>query len=229
MAVVIAHRTCCRHAPENSIEGITRAAELGADGAEMDVRVTKDRVPVLLHDLLLLRTTGVPVPLPWLPLRTVRRVAGRGGGVPLAADAVAAARTRGLRPVLDVKDARAAPAVVAALEAAAGPAVSLWSQYEEAVTLFAGAGHVTDDVALLRDTFSPADHEQLLRDASRLGAGAVSAHWDAVDAAFIRRAADAGLRVYSWCQWADRHAEKVGLGLAGVVTDWPDLARRAGF
>lgn len=227
MALVIAHRTCPRDAPENSIEGIGRAGRLGADAVEMDVRLTRDGVPVLLHDPSLTRTMFVPLAVRRARLATIRRTARRHGGVPSLADALGA--LGGLRAVLDVKAASAAEAVVEALEALAVGPVSLWSQHETAVTSFARASHVSDDVALLRDTSGASEREQLLRDAARLGAGAVSAHWDAVDATFARQAADAGLRVYSWCQWRDRHAEKLGLGLAGVVTDWPRLARRAGL
>ncbi len=41
-AVIIAHRTCPRHAPENSLAGIRKAAELGADAVEIAVQRTLD-------------------------------------------------------------------------------------------------------------------------------------------------------------------------------------------
>ena len=53
--VIIAHRTSPRDAPENSLAGIRRSAELEADYVEIDVRLTRDGVPVMLHDALLLR------------------------------------------------------------------------------------------------------------------------------------------------------------------------------
>ena len=230
MTLVIAHRTCARHAPENSLAGIVRAARLGADAVEMDVRLTKDGVPVLLHDPFLLRTAFVPLPVRRMGLATIRRTVRRAGRLPTLADALDAtgAQSRVLRPVLDVKDPAAGEAVLDLLRARGETGVSLWSQHEAAVALFARAG-VSDDVALLRDTSTEAGRDQLLRDAVRCGAGAVSAHWDAVDPRFLRQAGDAGLRVYSWCQWRDRHAEKAGMGLHGVVTDWPDVARQAGI
>lgn len=228
MTLVIAHRTCPRHAAENSLEGVMRAAELGADAVEMDVRITRHVVPVLLHDPLLWRVTRVPLPVRWVGGRTAKELRHRRGCLPLLADALDLARRRGLRPVLDVKAPQAAPAVVRILEVGGGGPVSLWSQHVEAVAAFARSG-LSDDVALLRDTRSTPERDRLLHDAERLGAAAVSAHWDAVDAGFVRQAHDAGLRVYSWCQWLDRHAEKVGLGLDGVVTDWPDVARDVGL
>lgn len=229
MTLVIAHRTCPRHAPENSIEGIARAAELGADAVEMDVRLTRGSVPVLAHDAVAWQRGFVPVPVRWTGRSSTAGGARWGARLALVDALAAVRRWPGLRPVLDVKVPSAASSVVALLESVGGLPVSLWSQHESAVALFTAAGGVTDDVALLRDTFSVAGREQLLRDAERLGAGAVSAHWDAVDLPFVRQAGDAGVKVYSWCQWRDRHSEKLGIGLAGVVTDWPNVARDAGF
>jgi glycerophosphoryl diester phosphodiesterase len=47
---VWAHRGASDLAPENSLEAFLLAAELGADGVELDVRLTRDGVPVLVHD-----------------------------------------------------------------------------------------------------------------------------------------------------------------------------------
>lgn len=55
---VIAHRGASAYAPENTLEAIHTAADMGVEWVEFDVRLTKDDVPVLLHDDDLLRTTG---------------------------------------------------------------------------------------------------------------------------------------------------------------------------
>ncbi len=52
---IIAHRGGARnsdlfHASENSLEMIRFAENLGANGIEIDIRLTKDKVPVLFHD-----------------------------------------------------------------------------------------------------------------------------------------------------------------------------------
>ena len=52
--IVIAHRGDTRHAPENSLASIRAAKQNGADFAEIDVRLTKDGIPVVFHD----RRTG---------------------------------------------------------------------------------------------------------------------------------------------------------------------------
>ena len=44
--------------PENTLAAFDRAMALGVDGLELDVRLSRDGVPVLLHDPLLDRTTN---------------------------------------------------------------------------------------------------------------------------------------------------------------------------
>jgi len=48
--VVIAHRGASGERPENTLVSFDRAVELGSDGIEMDVWVTADGVPVIIHD-----------------------------------------------------------------------------------------------------------------------------------------------------------------------------------
>lgn len=54
---VIAHRGASAAAPENTLAAFTLAAELGADAVELDVKLSKDGVPILLHDETVDRTT----------------------------------------------------------------------------------------------------------------------------------------------------------------------------
>ncbi len=55
---IIGHRGCAGYAPENTLEGIHTAADMGVEWVELDVKLTKDQVPVIFHDEDLERTTG---------------------------------------------------------------------------------------------------------------------------------------------------------------------------
>lgn len=55
--VNIAHRGASAAAPENTLAAFERALELGADGIELDVRLSADRVPVVIHDATVDATT----------------------------------------------------------------------------------------------------------------------------------------------------------------------------
>ncbi|AWW28772.1 glycerophosphodiester phosphodiesterase [Echinicola strongylocentroti] len=55
--MVIAHRASHQQYPENSIPAIQEAIDLGVDMVELDIRVTADGVPVIMHDGTVDRTT----------------------------------------------------------------------------------------------------------------------------------------------------------------------------
>lgn len=54
--LVISHRGAAGLARENSVEALRAGVEAGADILEFDIRLTKDKVPVLVHDFHTLRT-----------------------------------------------------------------------------------------------------------------------------------------------------------------------------
>jgi glycerophosphoryl diester phosphodiesterase len=54
--LIIGHRGASAVAPENTLAAFSRAIRDGADGIEFDVRLSCDRVPVVIHDATLKRT-----------------------------------------------------------------------------------------------------------------------------------------------------------------------------
>jgi glycerophosphoryl diester phosphodiesterase len=53
----IAHRGASAAAPQNTLAAFRKAMELGADGVELDVQLSADGVPVVIHDLTVDKTT----------------------------------------------------------------------------------------------------------------------------------------------------------------------------
>ena len=81
--LIIGHRGAAGIVPENTLEGFRRAAALGADAVELDVRRLEDAL-VVFHDDTLDRTTSGRGPLKAQSLTAVRRLdAGCGQRVPL--------------------------------------------------------------------------------------------------------------------------------------------------
>ena len=57
--LIIGHRGASAVAPENTIAAFQAAIDAGADGIEFDVRLSRDGVPVVIHDDTLYRTHGI--------------------------------------------------------------------------------------------------------------------------------------------------------------------------
>ena len=55
---IIGHRGACGYAPENTLESISTAADMGIDWVELDVKLTSDDVPIIFHDDNLERVTS---------------------------------------------------------------------------------------------------------------------------------------------------------------------------
>lgn len=239
---LIAHRTCPLHAAENSLAGVQAAVDFGADLVEVDVRRTRDGVPVLMHDHSPGRTAtgrGSSALLRRLPLRVLPAslvtnlrlsgtLAGAGDPVPTLTAALASAAP-GLGFALDVKDAGAGPAVLGSVcEAGLRGRVLIWSQ-SEAVVSHCAAAAPEIEVALLRDTFDASATRRLLDEAVAWGARGVSVHQDVLDAALVDDAHGRGLAVYCWFQSLAVQDEKLPaaarFGLDGVVTNWVSEAR----
>jgi len=127
---VFAHRGGAGLAPENTRGAFKQAAELGVDGCELDVRLSKDGEVVVIHDATLERTTDADGPVSALTAAELERVdagfrfgagagfpwRGRSEGVPRLADVLA--DHPALAFIVEVKGddpavARAAAAVVA--------------------------------------------------------------------------------------------------------------------
>jgi len=71
---VVAHRGVRMKAPENTLPAIRLAIEMGYSFVEIDVRYTKDRVPVLLHDDKIDRTTNGKGPLKDYTLEEIQKL-----------------------------------------------------------------------------------------------------------------------------------------------------------
>jgi glycerophosphoryl diester phosphodiesterase len=61
--LILAHRGGCALGPENTLAAFDLGLQAGADGLELDVRLSADGVPVVHHDATLDRTTSHAGPL----------------------------------------------------------------------------------------------------------------------------------------------------------------------
>ena len=117
----IAHRGASAYAPENTLAAFRKAAELQADMVELDVQLTADGVPVVIHDLLVDRLTegrGAVGALTLAQLKTlsVRGPDGRREPIPTLEEALACCVEEGLGLYVELKAGSAVPAIVEAIQ-----------------------------------------------------------------------------------------------------------------
>src|SRR5262245_7648951 len=74
MPLVIAHRGASADAPENTIAAFELALDQGADALELDVHLSLDDQPVVIHDFTLERTTDGAGPVRARSMRELKRL-----------------------------------------------------------------------------------------------------------------------------------------------------------
>lgn len=111
MTVNCAHRGASAEAPENTFAAFALAIEQGARMIELDVRLSRDGVPVVIHDATLTRTTNGQGEVETLPASTLLSAdAGawfdarfRGERIPRLADVISFVRTHGVQLDIEMK------------------------------------------------------------------------------------------------------------------------------
>ncbi|EHM10770.1 glycerophosphoryl diester phosphodiesterase [Thermanaerovibrio velox DSM 12556] len=72
--MVIGHRGAAGLAPENTLGAIRKGLELGVQGIEVDVQLTRDGKPVIIHDFSVDRTSNGTGEVANLTLEEIRRL-----------------------------------------------------------------------------------------------------------------------------------------------------------
>lgn len=219
---VIAHRGASAYAPENTFAAFDLALAQGADALELDVRSTSDGRLVVLHDSRLLRTAG--------DLRAIATVRAHDlmsmapATRPPTLDAVLDRYGATTRWLVELKDSTpgAAHALAAALTARGLERAAVVQSFDAALLCRLRRSIPSLCVAPL---YRRAPSARRLRVIAAF-AGAVGVRHGAVDRTLMLRARTCGLAVRAWTANAETDIERLaGLGVAGVITDVPDVAR----
>ncbi len=229
---IVAHRGASRAAPENTLAAIRAAAVEGADGVEIDARLTRDAEPVLMHDPDLLRTTGDPRPVAHCLLTDLAALdAGAWFGRDYAGERI---------PHLEEALAAAAGFQIINLDLKSDPGTST-ELADRVLAVIAGspAGRLcriaAADSLILARCRERAPHipvGRLIESPNTPwqpeGLSFLSVREDLIDEPLLRRAADRGLEVWAWTvNDPDRARQLAQAGVAAVITNVPALLRAA--
>lgn len=214
----LAHRGDWRAAPENSLAAMEAAlAGPMCDGLEFDVRSSFDDVPVLLHDETLARVQHVPLTCSTL---TAAQLAEH--GVPTLAEVVKATRCEFFLDV-ELKEPVAGALDVIELERGRvdedGRSVArntAFSSFRAPILAWLAVQRPAWVRWLNAYDLSPGTVEL----ATSLGCSTISSAHQAIDAAGVARAADAGLEVAAWTvRDMDEYRRLEALGVSAICVE----------
>jgi glycerophosphoryl diester phosphodiesterase len=243
--LVVAHRGASAEEPENTLAAFDAAAREGADAVELDVRLTTDGVPVVLHDADVGSTTDGRGLVHTLTVAEVKRLDASGGRgprqeVPTLAEALEViGRYDGVAADLEIKNLPGEPAYdsprEAVLEATldalgtsgfGGPVLVSsfnWITIER-------SKEVVPEVATGFLTIAPIDPHAALVYARQAGHDFVLPQWPALLAAgepFVEQARAEGVRVGTWTVDREPDLETLfGWRVDAVASNVPALAVR---
>lgn len=228
--------------PESTLPAF-RAAARRDERVELDLRTTSDGVLVVLHDATLDRTTVCRGPVADVTAAQLRlqcptdRLGSPGSAegsrptrqripVPTLAELLAYMHRSGLRATVEIKDhpRTTATALARAVDRSGVPV----GQLEVHSFLPAAVAAVRRDIPGVATSSITTRRDQpvAIARALKLGTETISPQWP-VDAAFVRRAHAAGLRVVPWTLDAPTQVRAAArAGVDTVMTDDPTMARR---
>ncbi|WP_165989376.1 glycerophosphodiester phosphodiesterase [Streptomyces sp. YIM 98790] len=219
MTLVIAHRGDPYRARENTLASFRSALAAGADVVELDVRLTRDRVPVALHDTTLKRLWGHDLEVAGLTATEVRELTG--GGVPTLREALEVtfpARTLIDLPGPSAADARAVVAEVAA-EGAGG---RVYYCGDPGALRAVRRADPEAEISLTWKRAAPV-RDSLLREVRPAW---LNYRWSLLDERTVERARERGYQVCAWTADTARAMRRLlDLGVDAVHTNRPGVLR----
>ncbi len=242
--LVVAHRGDSGQIPENTRLAIESAIDIGADLVEVDVRLTKDGVPILIHYARLEHTTtgrGLVADHTWEEIRRLDAGVWRGSefaGEPVPSLEEVVDLTRGRVPLnLDFQTSDAvAPGVAMVRDAGmTGDVVvsgcrvdcfEIMAAATNEITTLLNPGNLPAGIDPPEAKMDPAEALAVVRRgvdvAGALGAAGINLEHSFADAAVVARAREVGLGVWVWVvDDEDRFAELIDMGVTAVTTNRP--------
>ena len=228
--VVVGHRGAAGHAPENTLASLALGHALNADALEIDVHLSADGVPVVIHDSTVDRTTnghGAVADLSLDRLKSLDASAGNpiytGIKLPTLDEVLVWARGRA-RLVIELKKPAEAELVRKTLD--------LLGQHQLLDRVFL-ISFDHEGLKLVRESSSEAltgalydSTEDPVAVAAACGANAVCPRWSRLTREQVHAAQQAGLAVSVWT--ANEYADIAAMGALGVdavTSDYPDRVR----
>ncbi len=218
---VIGHRGAMAYAPENTLASFREARRRGATWVEIDVKLTADNVPIVMHDVSLKRTTGVDRLVALTPRAELPR------DVPTFEEAIACFQELGLGCNVEIKPCEGREAETARVAVA-----TLRRRWPSTLPPPLLSSFKPDSLAAARDAAPEFARAILLGElnddwrvrADAVGAVAVNTDGKKLAPGRAREVKQAGLALSAYTiNDPDQAQALVAMGVDCVITDRPDV------
>ncbi|MGB9659552.1 MAG: glycerophosphodiester phosphodiesterase [Nitrososphaerales archaeon] len=223
MTNIIAHRGASAYEPENTLRAIKRALELNAKMIEVDVRLSKDRQIVVIHDESVDRTTNGKGFVKDLTLEELKKLdTGKGERIPTLQEVINAVRNKAIL-IIEIKVLKIEDSVVKIIEK---------EGIEKEVVITSFYHPISRKIKELNPTIKtgvifkchPIKPAEL----------ALNAHADSlfpehkyVSEEMVKGAHENNLKIYPWTiDDPNRANQLIEMGVDGIVTNKPDMLER---
>jgi glycerophosphoryl diester phosphodiesterase len=222
--LIIGHRGAMAYEPENTLRSFRKALELGCDGVEFDIHLSKDEIPMAIHDDTVDRTTNGTGDVHGLTARQLQTLdAGKGEHVPTLREVIEEFAGK-LTLQIEIKQQDAVGPVVKLLEEL-GCVHDAWlSSFWHKAVLEAKQMNPKLKAGILFEA-NPIDPVRLARDAR---ADALHPGHRYIDKAFMDACHRAGLQVLAWTAKTPQDVNRLlALGADAIAANAPDIVTAA--
>ncbi|MBO8172321.1 MAG: glycerophosphodiester phosphodiesterase [Bacillaceae bacterium] len=232
--LIFAHRGASAAAPENTMIAFQKALEMGADGIELDVQLTRDRIPVVIHDEKISRTsngTGWVKDLTFRELRTLDFGSWfspdfRGTRIPALEDVLVWAGPTRLQINIELKnglvpypDMESLILELVERHQLRDRVILSSFNHDSLVRIKQFEPEANTAVLLMERLYQPWDY------ARSIGASGIHCYWPACDSEMIRQSQNNGIAVRPFTvNRKDVMKKLMQAGCAAIITDHPQTA-----
>lgn len=232
--LVIGHAAAAGEAPENTLAGVRQALDAGCEAMEIDLLLSADGVPVLMHDTTADRTTDLRGDIRDLPLARLKEAdAGRGERVPTLAEVLELV-DGSLTVLCELKATPGAPEwderlvheVLATVRAQRAEPWAAVHSFNAAIVAAARTAEPRVSAAIISGPVAGESLQRLLGATLKRGAQAISVEHPAVTRDLVLAAKRRQLCTWAWTADAPADWERLLVaGADGIITNVPHRLR----
>ena len=212
--ITIAHRGAKAHAPENTIASFEKAIEMGVDMIELDVHLSNDLVPMVIHDATVNRTTSATGNVANFSAKELQQL-----GVPSLEDVFTLVQNK-CSINIEIKVSAATQPVLVVLQS---------SSFDvDKIIISSFDWHVLQEIRFKSDTIklgvlTETDISLAIGFATFIKAFAIHPYYHLLTAENVEKIKEKGLKLYTWTVNEPEDITFVkSLQIDGIITDFPE-------